>query len=94
VAQIVLQHHERLDGSGYPLGLTSDLILKEARILSVADIVEAMSSHRPYRPAQGIDKALAEVVQNKGHFYDAEAVDACVRLFRESRFQFAEEKRA
>jgi len=94
VAQIVLQHHERLDGSGYPLGLVGDLILKEARILTVADIVEAMSSHRPYRPAQGIEKALAEVVQNKGRFYDVEAVDACVKLFQESRFQFTEEVRA
>jgi PAS domain S-box-containing protein/putative nucleotidyltransferase with HDIG domain len=93
VAQIVLQHHERLDGSGYPLGLLSDQILKESRILTVADIVEAMSSHRPYRPAQGIDKALAEVVQNKGRFYDVEAVDTCVRLFRENRFQFIEEAR-
>ena len=93
VAQIVLQHHERLDGSGYPLGLVGDLILKEARILTVADIVEAMSSHRPYRPAQGIEKALAEVVQNKGRFYDVEAVDACVKLFQESRFQFTEEVR-
>ena len=94
VAQIVLQHHERLDGSGYPLGLVGDLIFKEARILTVADIVEAMSSHRPYRPAQGIEKALAEVVQNKGRFYDVEAVDACVKLFQESRFQFTEEVRA
>jgi PAS domain S-box-containing protein/putative nucleotidyltransferase with HDIG domain len=94
VAQIVLQHHERLDGSGYPLGLVGDLILKEARILTVADIVEAMSSHRPYRPAQGIDKALAEVAGNKGRFYDAEAVDACVRLFRENRFHFIEDARA
>jgi len=91
VAQIVLQHHERLDGSGYPLGLVGDLILKEARILTVADIVEAMSSHRPYRPAQGIDKALAEVVENKGRFYDTEAVDACVRLFGEDRFHFIAE---
>jgi len=93
VAQIVLQHHERLDGSGYPLGLTGDLILKEARILTVADIVEAMSSHRPYRPARGIEMALAEVTQNKGRFYDPDAVDACVRLFRESRFRFVEESR-
>jgi PAS domain S-box-containing protein/putative nucleotidyltransferase with HDIG domain len=93
VAQIVLQHHERLDGSGYPLGLTGDQILKESRILTVADIVEAMSSHRPYRPAQGIDKALAEVTQNKGLFYDTDAVDACVKLFQESRFHFVEEPR-
>ncbi len=88
VAAIVLQHHERLDGSGYPLGMSGDAILKEARILSVADIVEAMSSHRPYRPAQGIEKALAEIVQNKGVFYDPEAVDACVKLFQERRFKF------
>jgi PAS domain S-box-containing protein/putative nucleotidyltransferase with HDIG domain len=88
VATIVLQHHERLDGSGYPLGLSGGAILKEARILSVADIVEAMSSHRPYRPAQGIEKALGEIVQNKGIFYDTEAVEACVKLFQEGRFKF------
>ncbi len=88
VAAIVLQHHERLDGSGYPLGLSGEAILKEARILSVADIVEAMSSHRPYRPAQGIEKALGEIIQNKGIFYDTEAVDACAKLFREGRFKF------
>ncbi|OGD38854.1 MAG: histidine kinase [Candidatus Aminicenantes bacterium RBG_19FT_COMBO_58_17] len=94
VAEIVLQHHERLDGSGYPLGLVAEHILKQARILTVSDIVEAMSSHRPYRPAQGIDKALAEVVQNKGRFYDTDAVDACVKLFQENRFHFTEEVRA
>ena len=93
VAEIVLQHHERLDGSGYPLGLVSEQILKQARILTVSDIVEAMSSHRPYRPAQGIDKALAEVVQNKGRFYDTDVVDACVKLFQEQRFHFIEEAR-
>jgi PAS domain S-box-containing protein/putative nucleotidyltransferase with HDIG domain len=87
VAQIVLQHHERIDGSGYPLGIAGDQILKEAKILTVADIVEAMSSHRPYRPARGIDKALAEIIENRGRFYDAEAVDACVKLFREGRFK-------
>ncbi len=88
VAQIVLQHHERLDGSGYPLGLSGDQILKEARILIVADIVEAMSSHRPYRPAHGIDRALEEITQNKGIQYDADVVDACVRLFRQKNFRF------
>lgn len=88
VALIVLQHHERLDGSGYPLGLSGNNILKEARILSVADIVEAMSSHRPYRPAQGIDKALEEIIQNKGVFYDTDAVEACVKLFQERDFRF------
>ncbi|MDH7511441.1 MAG: response regulator [Clostridiales bacterium] len=88
VAQIVLQHHEHLDGSGYPLGLSGDQILKESKILIVADTVEAMSSHRPYRPAQGIDKALDEIIQYKGLFYDSEAVDACVRLFKEEGFRF------
>jgi PAS domain S-box-containing protein len=90
VALIVLQHHERLDGSGYPLGLSGDQILKEARILTVADIVEAMSSHRPYRPAQGIGKALEEVIQNKGVCYDADVVEACVKLFQEKNFRFDE----
>jgi len=94
VAQIVLQHHERLDGSGYPLGLVGDQILRESRILTVSDIVEAMSSHRPYRPARGIDEALGEVTKNKGSFYDSEVVDVCVRLFRENQFQFIEEKRS
>jgi PAS domain S-box-containing protein/putative nucleotidyltransferase with HDIG domain len=88
VAQIVLQHHEKLDGSGYPLGLEKDQILKEARILSVADTVEAMSSHRPYRPAQGLGKALEQIIQNKGLLYDQDAVDACVTLFREKSFRF------
>ncbi|MBM3285375.1 MAG: HD domain-containing protein, partial [Candidatus Aminicenantes bacterium] len=87
VAQIVLQHHERLDGSGYPLGLAGDQILMEARILIVADTVEAMSSHRPYRPAQGIEKALEEIIQYKGVQYDAAVVEACVRLFREKNFR-------
>lgn len=90
VAQIVLQHHERLDGSGYPLALSGDKILKEARILGVADIVEAMSSHRPYRPAQGIGKALEEIIQNRGVSYDSDVVDACVKLFREKDFRFDE----
>jgi PAS domain S-box-containing protein/putative nucleotidyltransferase with HDIG domain len=90
VAQIVLQHHERLDGSGYPIGLKDGEILKEARILSVADIVEAMSSHRPYRPAQGIGKALEEIIQNKGVFYDSDVVDTCVKIFREKHFRFDE----
>ncbi|HUU38459.1 MAG TPA: HD domain-containing phosphohydrolase [Candidatus Desulfaltia sp.] len=93
VAQIVLQHHERLDGSGYPLGLVGDQILKESRILTVSDIVEAMSSHRPYRPARGIDEALDEITKNKGLFYDSAVVDICVRLFRENQFRFTEEIR-
>jgi len=90
VAQIVLQHHERMDGSGYPQGLKGEEILLEARILGVADAVEAMSSHRPYRPARGIDKALEEIAQNKGKLYDSKVVDACLRLFAEDRFHFEE----
>ena len=87
VAQIVLQHHERLDGSGYPSGLSGDQILLETRILSVADVVEAMASHRPYRPALGIDKALEEITINKGILYDTEVVDACCRLFKEKKYE-------
>lgn len=89
-AQIVLQHHERMDGSGYPQGLKAEEIMIEARILSVADVVEAMASHRPYRPALGIDKALEEITQNKGALYDSEVVDACLRLFTEEGFEFQE----
>jgi putative nucleotidyltransferase with HDIG domain len=88
VAQIVIQHHEKLNGSGYPSGLKGDEILMEARILCVADIVEAMSSHRPYRPALGIDVALGDMLTNKGVLYDPNAVDSCVKLFREKGFKF------
>lgn len=88
VAQIVLQHHERLNGSGYPQGLKGKDILLEARIIGVADVVEAMSSHRPYRPALGIDKALEEILKNRGILYDPEAADACLKLFKEKKFQF------
>jgi len=88
VAQIVLQHHERLNGSGYPNNLKGDKILLEARILGVADVVEAMSYHRPYRPALGIDKALEEISKNKGILYDPKVVDACLRLFKEKGFKF------
>jgi PAS domain S-box-containing protein/putative nucleotidyltransferase with HDIG domain len=90
IAKIVLQHHERMNGSGYPSGLSGGAILIEARILAVADVVEAMDSHRPYRPALGIDKALEEINRNKGTLYDADAVDACVRLFQEKSFKFIE----
>jgi HD-GYP domain-containing protein (c-di-GMP phosphodiesterase class II) len=83
VAQIALQHHERMDGSGYPQGLKGDAILLEARILAVADVVEAMSSHRPYRPGLGIDKALAEIERGRGTIYDPNVTDACLKLFRE-----------
>jgi len=88
IAQIALQHHERLNGSGYPNNLKGDKILLEARILGVADVVEAMSSHRPYRPALGIDKALEEISQNRGILYDPEVVDACLKLFEEKEFKF------
>jgi len=90
VADIVLQHHERMDGSGYPTGLKGDEILLEARILAVADVVEAMVSHRPYRPALGIDRALEEISKNKGTKYDPEVVDACLnrRRVRPTTFPF------
>ncbi len=88
LAQIVLQHHERIDGSGYPSGLQNDDILPEAKLLAVADTVEAMASHRPYRPALGIDKALAEILKFKGILFDPEAVDVCLYLFRQKQFQW------
>lgn len=88
VARIALQHHERMDGSGYPQGLSGKDIMLEARILAVADVVEAMSSHRPYRKARGIDKALEEILQNRGILYDPRVVDACLKLFTEKGFRF------
>jgi PAS domain S-box-containing protein/putative nucleotidyltransferase with HDIG domain len=88
VAQIVLQHHERMDGSGYPQALSGDEIMLEARILAVADIVEAIASHRPYRPARGAGDALEEILHNKGTLYDSEVVDACLRVFYEKGFTF------
>jgi len=87
LAEMVYQHHERMDGSGYPRGLKGEAILMEARILAVADVVESMASHRPYRPALGLNAALAEIENNKRTLYDADAVDACLRLFREKGFQ-------
>ena len=88
IAEIVLQHHERVDGSGYPRGLKGDELLLEARIICVADVVEAIASHRPYRPARGIAVALDEIERNRGVLYDPEAVDACVRLFKEKAYRF------
>lgn len=88
IADIVLQHHERLDGSGYPHGLKADKILIEAKILAVADAVEAISSHRPYRPAKGIKTALEEIEQNKGKLFDEKAVEACLDLFINKKFKF------
>jgi PAS domain S-box-containing protein/putative nucleotidyltransferase with HDIG domain len=86
VADIAWQHHEKLDGSGYPQGLKNGEIRLEARIVAVADVVEAMASHRPYRPALGIDKALEEIKAHRGDWYDPEAVDACIKLFTEKGF--------
>jgi len=88
VAVAVLQHHERLDGSGYPNQLKGEDTLLEAKILAVADVVEAMSSHRPYRPALGIDKALEEISKNRGKLYDPDVVDVCMDLFKSGKFEF------
>lgn len=85
---MIRQHHEKLDGSGYPHGLKGDEILLEARILTVADIVEAMASHRPYRAALGIDAALEEIQKERGIKLDADVVDTCVALFKEGQFHF------
>ncbi|MDP2854829.1 MAG: PAS domain S-box protein [Smithellaceae bacterium] len=87
VARMVLEHHERMNGSGYPNGLTGDNILVESRILSVADVVEAMATHRPYRPSLGLDAALEEITRNKGLLYDTDAVNACLRIFKEKGYK-------
>lgn len=84
---MVLEHHERLDGSGYPGGLGASEIVREARIIAVADVVEAMSSHRPYRAALGVERALGEIKRNRGVLYEPEFVDICTELFREG-FRF------
>ena len=88
IARVVFQHHERLDGSGYPSGLSGEEILTEASVLGVADVVEAMASHRPYRPAQGIDSALEEISQHRGTLYHPDVVDVCLKLFKEKDFEF------
>ena len=90
VADIVLQHHERMDGTGYPSNLSGDDILVQARILAVADVVEAMASHRPYRPALGIDKALDEISKGSGERYDSDVAEQCMKIFREKSFKFDE----
>jgi PAS domain S-box-containing protein len=87
IARMILEHHERVNGSGYPNGLTGDNLLLESRILAVADVVEAMASHRPYRPALGIDAALREIDKNKGVLYDLEVVDACLRIFNTKNYK-------
>jgi HD-GYP domain-containing protein (c-di-GMP phosphodiesterase class II) len=86
IAKIVLQHHERLDGSGYPYGLKAGQILQKSQVLAVADVVEAIASHRPYRPALGVEKALEEISKNRDILYDPEVVDACLILFKEKGF--------
>lgn len=87
IAEMVRQHHERMDGSGYPQGLAGEEILLESRILAVADTFEAMSSHRPYRPALGIDKAIEEIEKNSGRTYDREIADALLSLSKEKDFK-------
>ena len=90
LAEIVYQHHERMDGSGYPRNLKGEDILIEARILAIADVVESMASHRPYRPGLGINAALDEIEKNRGTIYDKTVADACLRLFREEGFKLRE----
>jgi HD-GYP domain-containing protein (c-di-GMP phosphodiesterase class II) len=85
IAQMIEQHHERIDGSGYPFGLRGDEICLGARIIAVADVVEAMASHRPYRPARGIEKAIEEIEAGSGTRLDPAVVDACLRLVRDHR---------
>ena len=88
IAEMIHQHHERLDGSGYPLGLCGDSILLESRILAVADVVESISSHRPYRATMGMDVALSELHSERGRLYDPDAVDACISLFQKEGYAF------
>jgi PAS domain S-box-containing protein/putative nucleotidyltransferase with HDIG domain len=88
VARIVLQHHERMDGSGYPSGLKGKDILLEAKILAVADVIEAMATHRPYRPALSIEESLEEISKNKGKLYDPQVADICMKVFKEKKFKF------
>ena len=87
LAQIIYQHHERIDGSGYPNKLKGDEIILEARIMAVADVVEAMASHRPYRASLGIESALEEIRKKKGNIFDGAVVDACLKLFMEKGYQ-------
>ncbi len=89
IARMIIEHHERMDGSGYPRNLKREDILLESRIIGVADVVESMASYRPYRPALGIDKAIEEISKQRGILYDAEVVDACLRLLKEKHFKFS-----
>ncbi|MGA7802707.1 MAG: HD domain-containing phosphohydrolase, partial [Gammaproteobacteria bacterium] len=88
VADMIRQHHERFDGSGYPDGLKGEAISLEARVLAVADVVEAMTSHRPYRPSLGMEIALEEIVSHRGTRYDPHVADACLRVIRAEGFRF------
>jgi HD-GYP domain-containing protein (c-di-GMP phosphodiesterase class II) len=90
VAEIVLQHHERMDGSGYPKGLKGEEILLEARIICVADVVEAIASHRPYRPALTLEEAIKDISENSGILYDKKVVEACIKVIREEKYVFEE----
>ncbi|MBU0653387.1 MAG: HD domain-containing protein, partial [Proteobacteria bacterium] len=90
VADVILQHHERMDGSGYLQGIKGDYLLLESRILAVADVVESMASHRPYRPAIGIDAALEEITKNRGALYDPKVVDICLQLFNEKGYKMVD----
>jgi HD-GYP domain-containing protein (c-di-GMP phosphodiesterase class II) len=92
VAKIILQHHERLDGSGYPAGLSGEEILIEARVIAVADVVEAITSRRPYRAALGTNRALKEISKNNGVLYEPAAVKACLKLFQKKGFKFNNKK--
>jgi len=94
LAQVIYQHHERMDGSGYPLNLKNDEIIMEARILAVSDVVESMASDRTYRPALGIEAALHEIKENGGILYDAIVADTCLKLFREKGYQLSSHLRA
>jgi putative nucleotidyltransferase with HDIG domain len=87
ISKIVMQHHERMNGSGYPKGLSGKDIMLEARIMSVADVIDAMDSHRPYRPSLGMEKALEEIESNRGSHFDSNVVDACVHLIKEENFK-------
>jgi HD-GYP domain-containing protein (c-di-GMP phosphodiesterase class II) len=87
IAEIIREHHERMDGSGYPRGLRGEEILPQARILAVADVLESMSSHRPYRPGLGMDAALKEIVDHRGIWFDTPVVDALLRLIRDKSYQ-------
>ena len=90
IAELVHQHHERCDGSGYPRGLVADELLEGAKVLAVADVAEAMMSHRPYRAGLGVDAALAEIERGSGQQYDPQVAEACIRVFRERGFEFSE----